>query len=549
MAGYEIAYVGDLGDDLTGQMVVYLAAGSNPITAEAWETYTPPASYSLNTPRAIVFSELHVLGSPYVPTGELTYVTTSDGYTWQSVAALQRSIYPYVPITVNGQTLSPQQVAYSLTTPPAGVILVDSNDKNHENIYYGINGENASESHIQYFISDPWGNTYILKSVNAENSTPELVAQAVDDAVLPSGWTKLTPIFFQEDTTFSPSYSGLNDSIAHANEFRDSADSAWMQTTWSSSGQTLNAVAEGGLPIWAGPLGGLLLGSTGDDVIYGAQGHDIIISKEGNDLTEGGSGNDYIFGNEGNDTVSGGVGNDTIDGGLGHDFSLYGANKSTIIGASQNVSGEVIIKTEFGTDTLVNLEEVLFADGYFSVDELLENYAPPDYTTNQGNVTASIYSGASSFLHFEMFGSNSSDIVTGSSNNDFINLLGGDDAANGGGGQDVLDGGIGSNFLTGGAGPDTFFLDGRGGISTWSTITDFANEDNVNIWGWANDTSQLILSLDNQGAEGFKGATFHYDLDGNGLIDTSITFSNLALASIPGPTAEEVAGNGYLLFA
>jgi hypothetical protein len=86
MAGYEIAYTGDLGEDLQGQLVVYLAAGSNPMTSEAWETYIPPANYSLNTPRATIFSELHVLGSPYVPTGQLTYITTSDGYTWQSVA-------------------------------------------------------------------------------------------------------------------------------------------------------------------------------------------------------------------------------------------------------------------------------------------------------------------------------------------------------------------------------------------------------------------------------------------------------------------------------
>lgn len=344
MAGYEIAYTGDLGEDLTGQLVVYLAAGSNPITSEAWETYIPPTSYSLNTPRAIVFSELDVLGSPYVPTGELTYITTSDGYTWESVAALQRSVYPYIPITVNGQTLSPQQIAYSITTPPAGVILVDSNDKNHENIYYGINDENASKSHIQYFVSDPWGNTYILKSVNAANSTPDLVAKAVDDAVLPPGWTKLTPSFFQEDTIFSPSYSGLNDSIAHANEFRDSADSAWMQTTWSPSGQTLNAVAAGGLPIWAGPLGGLLLGSIDEDVIYGAQGNDSIISKEGNDY---------------------------VDGGAGLDRSIFSGSISQYavsVISSVKVSIADTAEDRDGTDIFERIERFVFSDSILAVD-------------------------------------------------------------------------------------------------------------------------------------------------------------------------------------
>ena len=190
-----------------------------------------------------------------------------------------------------------------------------------------------------------------------------------------------------------------------------------------------------------------------------------------------------------------------------------------------------------------------FFDRDVTIDVLITQYSPAVYQTNVGIVTANIYTGAVSFLQFEMLGSSNGDIVTGAASNDFINLLGGDDAANGGAGQDVLDGGTGSNFLTGGSGADIFFLDGRGGTNTWSTITDFAQEDSVNIWGWQQGTSQLILALEDQGAVGFKGATFHYDLNGNGSIDTSITFSNLVLASLPSPSAEEVAGNGYLLFA
>ena len=36
--GFEIADLRGLGADYMGQMVVYLAAGDNPITAEEWET-------------------------------------------------------------------------------------------------------------------------------------------------------------------------------------------------------------------------------------------------------------------------------------------------------------------------------------------------------------------------------------------------------------------------------------------------------------------------------------------------------------------------------
>jgi Ca2+-binding RTX toxin-like protein len=69
-----------------------------------------------------------------------------------------------------------------------------------------------------------------------------------------------------------------------------------------------------------------------------------------------------------------------------------------------------------------------------------------------------------------------------------LNLLGVD-------GQYVLDGGIGSNFLTGGLGADVFFLDGRGGIITWSTITDFMSGDSVNLWGWKEGVSKILFHL------------------------------------------------------
>jgi len=339
MAGYEIAYNGALGEDLKGALIVYLAAGTNPINAEQWASYTPPTGYSLNTPRMTWFNELKLLGSPYVPTGEITYITTSDGYTWESVAALQRSVYPY-----SGQVLSPQQVAYSMVTPPPGILLVDSNDKNHENVFYGTSGSHADQARLQFYISDPWGNIYILKSVNAANSTTELVAQAVASAVLPDGWTKLPPSYFINDTVFGPSYSAANDSIAHANEFRDSADSAWMQITWGASGMTLDAAAPGGLPIWAGQFGGNLLGSDNNDLIYGAQGGDIIF---------------------------GGKGNDQIDGGSSINHSKYlGTFQQYAIQASSNGTATVTdtIANRDGADTLTRIQRLDFLDKMIAVD-------------------------------------------------------------------------------------------------------------------------------------------------------------------------------------
>ena len=236
----------------------------------------------------------------------------------------------------------------------------------------------------------------------------------------------------------------------------------------------------------------------------------------------GGSGDDFLYGNAlenriqagaGDDSIEGSYANDDIDGGEGIDYAVYAASISTMIAAARDANGLVTIRTSFGTDTLSNIESVSFSDATVSIEELLGDYARPVYQTNAGQITANIYAGPVDFLNNQMLGTASSDIFNGSS------------------------------------GADTFFIDKRSGSNTWSTITDFDPEDSVNILGWQQGTSQLILSLDDQGAEGFKGATFHYDLNGNGMIDTSITFSSLALASMSSPIPEEIAGNGYLLFA
>jgi hypothetical protein len=49
--------------------------------------------------------------------------------------------------------------------------------------------------------------------------------------VLPLGWTKPAGAVFSHDAIYGPSYSGAGDSIAHANEFRDSGDYASANST------------------------------------------------------------------------------------------------------------------------------------------------------------------------------------------------------------------------------------------------------------------------------------------------------------------------------
>jgi Ca2+-binding RTX toxin-like protein len=138
-------------------------------------------------------------------------------------------------------------------------------------------------------------------------------------------------------------------------------------------------------------------------------------------------------------------------------------------------------------------------------------------------------------LDYQFLGTTSGEVLVATAGNDFVNLDAGDDAAAGGAGADVLDGGTGSNFLSGGAGTDTFFLDGRSGSITWSTITDWMPGEQLSIWGWKADSK--IVSWREDGAVGYQGLTMHADLDNDGTIDTSVTWTGQAQSAIPAPEA------------
>lgn len=245
-----------------------------------------------------------------------------------------------------------------------------------------------------------------------------------------------------------------------------------------------------------------------------------------------------------------------VDGGEGSDIVELEFTAAQVTGATREVDGDVVIKTGEGSVTLKNIENVTFQNEPLTAIETiidLHNANAPRFRVigTDGQVieaTPTEYDGVVSYLEYQLLGDVNGNVVVASDYNDFLNLLDGDDAASGGAGNDVLDGGTGSNFLEGGEGQDTFFLDGRSGAITWSTITDF-NGDSVNIWGWVEGVSQLLVTDENAGAQGYEGLTFHYDLDADGNIDTSITFSGLSQADAPNSSSEIVADTGYLLFA
>ena len=177
-----------------------------------------------------------------------------------------------------------------------------------------------------------------------------------------------------------------------------------------------------------------------------------------------------------------------------------------------------------------------------------------EFTIGQGNgssgdITAEPYTGPVAGIEYQVISGANNDIIIGSDRADYIYTGMGDDAIDGGAGNDVIDGGLGSNFISGGAGVDSFFLDGRAAeaSTTWSTLTDFSQGEQVTIWGYRPGVSKFLW-VESDGAEGYKGATMHCDLDGNGVIDTSVTFAGLTQAQIPTPSYGTVGGQDYIFF-
>jgi Ca2+-binding RTX toxin-like protein len=200
----------------------------------------------------------------------------------------------------------------------------------------------------------------------------------------------------------------------------------------------------------------------------------------------------------------------------------------------------MVIKGADGMDQLINVENVKFGSAAAVAVSSLKGAASDNgliYANIAGKnayVVADAYTGPVSGLVNQFLGGAFADIVLGTEKADFINAFGGNDAINGGGGNDVIDGGLGSNFITGGSGTDKFFVDGRGAATsnTWSTITDWTSGESLTIWGYKPNVSKFTW-VASDGVGNFKGVTFNADLDGNGVTDTSVTWTGLTQDQLP----------------
>ena len=109
-----------------------------------------------------------------------------------------------------------------------------------------------------------------------------------------------------------------------------------------------------------------LYGHLGDDLLRGHRGDDKLTGGGGEDILQGGLGNDTLYGNAGEDLLNGGAGDDYLDGGEDYDVAHYtGSYADYTVTRNDNDSYTVTdrrVDSPDGTDTLVNIEALNFAD-------------------------------------------------------------------------------------------------------------------------------------------------------------------------------------------
>lgn len=209
----------------------------------------------------------------------------------------------------------------------------------------------------------------------------------------------------------------------------------------------------------------------------------------------GGSGHDTLMGNDAANALHGNAGRDTIDGGRGNDMIYGGADADRLDGGR----GDDNVMGGGGADQL---------DGGDGADGLYGGSGGDDLTSATGT---NMFYGGSGFD--DINGGDAADIIYAGSGDDEVTANGGDDTVyggrgddtiNGGAGQDHIFGGMGQDRLTGGTDADhfvfTFVTDSQASTSTRDTITDFSDDDKIDLSAFDTD-----LGEDGDQAFGFVG--------------------------------------------
>ena len=185
----------------------------------------------------------------------------------------------------------------------------------------------------------------------------------------------------------------------------------------------------------------------------------------------------------------------------------------------------------------------LFGDGQGGQQVLLDGPPTPGgiawsnvAQATSGSHTATAYTGPVDYLQLQyLWSTNDAAAIKASAPNVFLKGGTAGDALQVTAGSNIIDGGGGSNYLIGADGSDggfdTFFVDSRGGVETWSTILNFHQGDRATIFGFHPGLSTRPYT-ESDGAPGATGLTIHSEINGAGTgILGSITFAGIDRAT------------------
>jgi hypothetical protein len=320
--------------------------GNNEIPEEEWKDYVLEPPFLKNTTRNLQFNESQFLASPGAPLGVTTYIQTPDGYTWAAMSEAINALWPYdaglyeAPSNVNAYF-----AGSFVVTPPPGVVKITANYKGQNMKFWAYEngarpGRNKAVALERYFVTDQWGNEYIMHASGQLDQSN--VAAAFEAAVLPAGWTKSTRRLAR-DLVLEPAEAAGN--LYHYLVFRDSADNTYHQIGWSNAGSLAAQVA--GMPIWGGRDSNVLRGDVG------------------------GVRDDLFYGGGGNDTFYPGAGSNTIWGYTGIDTVVLAGRRADYTVAEVSADGSSVTLTGLGsTQVMHHIDFVRFDDGVVGVASL-----------------------------------------------------------------------------------------------------------------------------------------------------------------------------------
>ena len=335
----------------------------------------------------------------------------------------------------------------------------------------------------------------------------------------------------------------------------------------------VNAMAGNDLVI-GGPGDDHIFGDDGDDVLHGGAGMDVIFGGGGNDIIHGEDGNDRLFGEAGRDTLfggagddwmEGGAGDDILDGGVGDDDLFGGAGRDRLIGAEGDDSlwggdGDDALDGGVGQDVLLGGEgDDVLSGG--EGDDAVDGESGNDTVIGGGG--NDVYDGGTGYDVLDYSASVDALIIDDRAGEASGAQIGEDtftgfEQVNGGMGDDLFVIGGSARVISGGRGRDMFVFEVTDDDPALSEdvvhdILDFVVGDRIrvrdydisqearaaerdlfrSVYGdddddWLRADIPILVTHDSM--EGFEKTIIHADVNGDDVIDVTISIRNVLLA-------------------